>query len=88
MTVGQRIRNFRRKKKITQKELGILVGTDASNIGKYELDKQIPRIKMLEKIAAALDVSLAMLVDDEEKSLDLSAMSTEELLKEIHRRIS
>jgi len=31
MTVGQRMRNFRRKKKITQKELGILVGTDASN---------------------------------------------------------
>lgn len=87
MTVGQRIRAFRRKKGLIQKELGQMVGTDASNIGKHELDKQIPRIAMLEKIASALDVSLAMLVDDEEKEIDLSTVSTEELLREIHRRI-
>jgi transcriptional regulator with XRE-family HTH domain len=87
MTVGQRIRALRRERGFTQKELGEMVGTDASNIGKYELDKQMPRITMLEKIASALDVPLTALVDDEEKEIDLSTVSTEDLLKEIHKRI-
>jgi transcriptional regulator with XRE-family HTH domain len=87
MTVGQRIRALRRERGFTQKELGEMVGTDASNIGKHELDKQMPRITMLEKIASALDVPLTALVDDEEKEIDLSTVSTEDLLKEIHKRI-
>ena len=64
MTTGQKIRTLRKEKKLTQKQLGQLSGIDEANIRKYELDRQNPKIETLEKIASALDVPLAVLVEN------------------------
>lgn len=61
MALGQNIKNFRKEKKMTQKELATLVGVNEVTIRSYEAEKYRPKIGTLQKIAEALDVSLAAL---------------------------
>ncbi|WP_312070397.1 helix-turn-helix transcriptional regulator [Anaerotignum propionicum] len=56
---GNRIRKIRKKRNLTQKQLGELCGIDEANIRKYELGKQNPRYETLEKIANALTVPIS-----------------------------
>lgn len=58
MTVGGRIREIRREKNMTQRELGEKCGLADSAIRRYELGKANPKIETQEKIANALGVSI------------------------------
>ena len=60
---GNLIRKYRKKRGLTQKQLGDLCGIADSNIRKYESGKQNPKIETLEKIADALDVHPLVLLD-------------------------
>lgn len=57
MTIGERIRNYRKIAGLTQKQLGDLSGTSETTIKQYELGKRQPRIDQLEKIAPVLKVT-------------------------------
>lgn len=57
------IRRIRKKRGLTQKQLGELCGIDEANIRKYENGKQNPKIGTLEKIANALQCSISILDD-------------------------
>jgi|BioPla2DNA2_1021312.scaffolds.fasta_scaffold85393_2 transcriptional regulator with XRE-family HTH domain len=83
---GKRLAAFRKEKGLSQQELADMMETSKTTVTNWETGRFKPTWDMLEKIASVLDVSLAMLVD-EEKQLDLSTVSTEELLREIHKRI-
>lgn len=61
--VGERIKHFREKRGLTQKELGEKCGIDAANIRKYESGKQNPKLATLNKIADALGVTALDLTD-------------------------
>jgi len=58
MTFGQKVNLCRKEKKISQGELGNLVGTSGDIVGKWERDEMAPSIETAKKIAQALDVSL------------------------------
>ena len=58
MTVGERIRQNRLNKKMTQKELGEKAGIAEPTIRRYELGKLNPKFETLQKIADALDVGI------------------------------
>lgn len=58
MTLGLKIKEMRKHKGLTQKQLGTLCGIADSNIRKYENGQQNPKIETLRKIANALDVSV------------------------------
>lgn len=62
MTIGERIRQLRKSRNLTQKELGSLCGIAEPNIRKYETGKQNPKLDTIEKISAALNVSPADLL--------------------------
>lgn len=62
MEVGKKIREIRKEKKLTQKELGKACGIDEANIRKYENGKQKPKVENLKKIADALDVPIQILL--------------------------
>lgn len=79
MTIGERIRNFRNEKKLTQKQLGEKCGIDEANIRKYELGKQNPKIETLRKIAIALEVYTIDLLYDEEQSSEIKRQNFAEL---------
>lgn len=54
--IGSRIKHFREKQGMTQKQLGEKCGIDAANIRKYESGKQNPKLDTLKKIAKGLGV--------------------------------
>lgn len=63
-TTALRIRTLRDAKKLSQKELGELIGRVKNTIYNYENDLQSPTEKDLRAIAAALDTTVAYLVGD------------------------
>ena len=63
----ENMRHLRKKKGMTMKELGELVGVAEITISTYETGKREPSLEILCKIADVLDVSLDMLVRGKEK---------------------
>ena len=66
MAVNENIKKYRKKRGYTQKQLGALCVPEINeaNIRKYELGKANPKIETLERIAAALNVSVLDLMGD------------------------
>lgn len=58
MTLGEKIKNYRSMRGLTQKELGDLTGIHEVSIRKYEANRIKPRREQLRRIAMALRVSL------------------------------
>ena len=66
MTTGEQIKNIRQQKKLSQKKLGKLLGVSQQMIGQWESASANLTIETIQKIAAALEVSLFDLIDKEE----------------------
>lgn len=75
MTVGENIRKIRKEKGLTQKQLGQLCNPQISesNIRKYELGNQNPKIETINRIATALGVS----------EYELQGITKEDILKSL-----
>ena len=65
MTLGEKIRLARNKKKMSQLDLSEKAGTHQKNISKYEKDMVIPSATTLKAIADALDVTTDYLLGNE-----------------------
>lgn len=61
--IGQRIRNYRTKKKLSQERLAELCGCHPTYIGQLERGEKNATIESVEKIANALDISLSKLFE-------------------------
>lgn len=61
MSVGDNIRDIRKLKKMSQSELGKLLGVSQAMIAQYEKGKRIPKIETLARIAEALNVYIGKL---------------------------
>lgn len=62
--IGNRIRIFREKKKLSQTELAMMIGKDRQYLYKIEKGKVTSSIFTISVIAYALDISLAELIGD------------------------
>ncbi len=58
MTFGEQLIDIRKKKGLSQSDLGKLVGIDKRIISRYETNKTAPSIDVAKKLADALDISL------------------------------
>ena len=56
MNTGDKIKEYRKEKKITQKQLGQLIGKAEITIRKYESGALVPPLETLYSIAKALDI--------------------------------
>ncbi|GHU70843.1 hypothetical protein FACS1894184_16860 [Clostridia bacterium] len=65
MTFSEKVRLARERLELDQEELGKLVGVSRRSIYAYEVTGIIPRDNMLRKLAKALDVSVAYLMNEE-----------------------
>lgn len=63
MTTGERIRHYRKIRKLTQKELAEKVGLSEPAIRLYELGKREPSEKQIEAISEALDITPQSLIN-------------------------
>ncbi|GAW28559.1 helix-turn-helix domain-containing protein [Carboxydocella sp. ULO1] len=64
MTFGSKLRHWRKYRKMTQQELGKITGIAQTTISDWENDKFLPDIDAAVKLATALGVSLAELIED------------------------
>lgn len=62
MTIGEKILKLRTDQNLTQKQLANICGFSQSALNFWENGKRQPKIEQLEKIANALDVSVADLM--------------------------
>lgn len=63
MTIGERIKQARKEKGLTQKRLGELSGTSEITVRQYEIGKRQPRLVQLQRIALALETTVSELVE-------------------------
>ena len=65
MEIGQRIRNLRKIRKMSQAELAYNAKTEPSSISRWETGKGKPNASSLRNLADALGVSVGKIVEDE-----------------------
>jgi transcriptional regulator with XRE-family HTH domain len=70
MEFGENMMLIRKKKSISQADLGKLIGTSGDVIGRYERGDIKPSIEVVQKIADALEVSIDYLVGKTNMMLD------------------
>lgn len=61
-TFGQRLKRLRKAQRLTQREFAKKVGIGNDHICKYEHDKHIPNVVVLEWLCKALDVTATELL--------------------------
>lgn len=66
--IGQRIRNYRTQKGLSQEKLSELAGCHPTYIGQLERGEKNATLESVEKIASAMDISLSELFDKLGKS--------------------
>ena len=57
MNIGEKIKRIRQHRRMTQKELGELVGLSANRIAQYEMSYRVPKKPLLNQMAEALHIS-------------------------------
>jgi transcriptional regulator with XRE-family HTH domain len=75
MLFGERINQIRKKKKLSQAQMGNALGIDGDAYGRYERGEVKPSIEMATKIADALGVSMDFLVGKTDLELDNATIS-------------
>lgn len=73
MTIGEHIRETRKGKGLSQKELGKILGVSGAMIGQYETGQRKPRLDTLQRIAAALGVDWTELVPVDQRATTIVA---------------
>jgi transcriptional regulator with XRE-family HTH domain len=74
MTFGERITSIRKRKGISQAELGKQVGTSGDIIGKYERNEVKPSIEVASNIADVLEISVDYLLGKTSMEIDKTTL--------------
>ncbi|BBL69819.1 hypothetical protein MoryE10_04250 [Methylogaea oryzae] len=69
-TLGERIKRAREERRLTQKQLGEMVGIDQAHISRLERGEKGMAIDSLAAIAKALHVSLSDIMEDAKEGAD------------------
>lgn len=72
MKLGIAIRQLRKKRGFTQQQLADMVAVHVTMISRLERDKSCGSITTLQKLAVALDVPLAELLEDQPDCRDFA----------------
>lgn len=82
MNFGERLVLVRKRKNLSQSQVGKLIGINGDAYGRYERNEVKPTIEMAVKIAKALEVSLDYLTGTSELELDKNTLKrVEEITK-------
>jgi len=63
MSIGERIRDYRKKAGLSQKELGQKLDVSQQHIAQYENGKRTPKLDTIQKIATALQIDINTLLE-------------------------
>lgn len=82
MEIGNRIKELRVAKKLTQTELAKIVGLSYIQIGRYETQKSNPSSDVLQKLAVALDTTTDFLMQGDNDAVVSAQLTDKELLNQ------
>lgn len=68
MRIGDRIRELRRKERLTQSQLAQKIGVSTGAIGLWEVNKREPDANMLLKLSKVFDVPVDYILENEERN--------------------
>ncbi|MEN8251763.1 MAG: helix-turn-helix transcriptional regulator [Bacteroidota bacterium] len=75
MTFGERLSLVRKRKKLSQAEVGKMISINGDAVGRYERNEVRPTIEMATKLAQALEVSLDYLVGNTDIEMDKATLN-------------
>jgi transcriptional regulator with XRE-family HTH domain len=75
MTFGERLTQVRKRKNLSQADIGKKIGINGDAYGRYERNDVKPTIEMAVKIAQALEVSLDFLTGNSDIELDKATLN-------------
>lgn len=78
MSIGEKIKKYRKEKGLTQKELADKLNIATNSLSRYEIGERRPPIDMIEKIAEILNVTPIQLMYDEEVENTLNQSAEDE----------
>ena len=81
MSIGNKIKEYREKNNMTQKEIAEILGVEPGTISKYESGMIEPNIESLKRLADTFNITVDELIKDEEK-FDLTKINVLEVLRE------
>ena len=82
MSIGNRIKQYRVKNKMTQKEIAEILEVEAGTISKYESGMIEPNIESLKRLAETFHITVDELLKDNEEIFDVSKINVLEVLRE------
>jgi transcriptional regulator with XRE-family HTH domain len=82
MNIGERIKELRAAKKLTQTELAKIVGLSFIQIGRYETQKSNPSSDVLQKLATALETTTDFLMQGNSNDIISAQLNDKELLNQ------
>lgn len=78
MTIGGKIKNLRKSRKITQQEFAEKIGVSRSTLSCYEIGQRTPNLKTLQQIADIFGIGLDYFgISDKDEAFDLLARAKE-----------
>ncbi|MBQ9415136.1 MAG: helix-turn-helix domain-containing protein, partial [Clostridia bacterium] len=82
MTLGEKIRELRQEKNVSQKELAESIGQTTADIAIWEADEAVPSVPVIAQLSAALGVTTdALILDSEIATID-PAPDAQEIVEE------
>jgi transcriptional regulator with XRE-family HTH domain len=82
MDFGERLKELRNNKKMSQSELAELAGLHYTQIGRYEKNKSLPSSDILKKLADVFSVSIDFLIEGTTEENAKSYIHDRDLLKQ------
>ena len=85
MIVSERIRSIREYRGLKARDLAKLAGVSPAEISRLESEHRDPRSDTLQRIAAALEVSVSFLLHEEDEELDLPVAIRRQTLRKFRK---
>lgn len=85
MNIGDRIKELRIQKQLTQSNLAEMVGLTYVQVGRYETHKSTPSSDILQKLAEALNTTTDFLMNGSNNDMVAAQLMDKELLTQYKR---
>ena len=76
-TFGDKLKQIRLERNLTQEELASRLNTTKQVISRYEKNQRTPKISIAQEYAKALDAPISYLIDDDENTMIISEEFTD-----------
>jgi len=78
--LGKKIKEWRKKHKLTQEQFGEMLGVTKSTIATYENDTRLPSYNVLVKMANTFGISIdSLLLDEPDSLIDITGLKEEQI---------